>query len=100
MNITTPDNAREALSMDPQEAWKRIVEIGNLAARLRFHELRGDDEKPSTPDWERGARAGLSAYREAFELVRLYAPQWADPHDTSHDPTLAAAAQSALEAAR
>ncbi len=97
-DISTTDSAREALRVDPQEAHSARVEIRALAARLH---MEGDRrlEVDNGPDWVRGARAGLAAYRECYELVRMKEAQWSDPHDTSYDPELATLAQAALESA-
>ena len=86
----------------PQDTLRNLVEIGAVAARLRHHELRGDDESPSTPDWERGARAGLTHYRPAVEALSAILKLLRDSHDTNHDPegAVAAICEATLEAVR
>ncbi len=98
-DITTTDSAREALHVDPQEAYDREVEIAGLAAQLRsqrFHEQLAN--WPDRVVFERGARAGLTAYRECYELVRMIANT--DPHDTAYDEYLVSLAEAALESAQ
>ena len=86
-NMTTPH-------VDPAEAHSREVEIAELAARLT---ARSDARHDGFTQHERGARAGLTAYRECYELVRLIAAT--DPHDTVYDPYLVSLAEVALESA-
>ncbi len=95
-DITTTDSAREALHVDPQEAHEREAEMGELAARLH---AEGDRrlEVDNGPDYERGARAGLTAYRECYEFARFVANL--DPDDNAADLELIGYAQAALEAA-
>ncbi len=111
-DISTTDSAREpwgdyvtehvdpALHVDQQEAHDREIEIAKMVTDIRIafrpRLLPGIGEAA----FERGARAGLSAYRECYELVRMLEADWSDPHATSYDPELAALAQAALEAAR
>ena len=73
MNITSPGTAREALHVDPQEALRREVEIGNTAARLRREGMsyRANlDTDHSPADFERGARAGLTHLWPLLEAAR------------------------------
>ncbi len=105
-DITTPATARGALHVDPAEAHAREVEIGKLAAQLRVDAQMTRRLVASKGDggisgvlFERGARAGLTAYRECYELVRLMESLWADPSDTNYDPVWAGLAAAALESA-
>ncbi len=90
----------EALHVDPQEAWDRAIEVNERATRLTMEAPEAFNGIGEFTQHEIGARSGLSAYRECYELVRMKEAQWSDPHDTSYDPELATLAQAALEAAR
>ena len=74
-----------------------IIDIGEIAARLRFHEMRGDDEAPSTPDWERGARSGLTYCWGVVEAARAALLLVEDEYATTWDPKVAEILRDALE---
>ena len=100
-DITTPESARETLHVDPAETLRRETEIGALAAKLRANDpsMRWIAEhQPVMVGYESGARAGLSAYRECYELCVLIAaiPPDGDPVVISRLVTFA---RAALEAA-
>ncbi len=96
MDITTTDSAREALHVDPQEAHDREIEIARTAEALARH--IGTDADRATH--EAGARSGLMAYRECYELAVLIAAIPPDGRDPRIIADLVTFAQAALEAAR
>ncbi len=89
----------EALHVDPQEALRREVEIGKLATRLRIA-VGLIFTTPVVSNYERGARAGPTAYRECYELCVLIAGLSAYDLDMGDIAKLITAAEGALEATR
>ncbi len=85
VDITTTDSARAAL--------ERETEIGKLAARLRSELSWKLDSR-----FERGARAGLTAYRDCYELC-VYIAAGSNRY-SDYIGELVERAEAALEAAR
>ncbi len=90
-NITTPDSARAALD--------REAEIGKLADRIRLSDWHLYNWGRHAVDYAAGCRAGLTAYRPAYELAVYIAPLL-DDYDYDDIGDLVDRAKAALEAAR
>ena len=94
-DITSPATARDALHVDPQEAYDREVELAQHAARINANTPYPYKSYQN----EHGIHVGLTAYRECYEFAQYVANL--DPDDIATDciADLVGYAQAAIEGA-